>query len=96
VEILKIGGVVTGYATGKPEPPIPFWGLCIKDITVRFLGGDGFPEEANQAAAADLTETLVADNLLYPIAGRYALEQIADAHEAAEQAGATGRIVIDL
>jgi NADPH2:quinone reductase len=96
VEILKIGGVVTGYATGKSEPSIPFWGLGFKNITVRFLSNDDFPEEANQAAAADLTEALAAGDLRYPIAGRYALEQIADAHEAAEQAGATGRIVIDL
>lgn len=96
VEILKIGGVVTGYATGKPEPPVPFWALCSKNITVRFLGDDDFPEEANRAAAADLTEAMAAGDLLYPIAGRYPLEQIADAHEAAEQAGATGRIVIDL
>lgn len=96
VEILKIGGVVTGYAAGKPEPPVPFWELCVKNITVRFLGDEDFPEEANQAAAADLTEAMAAGDLRYPIAGRYPLEQIADAHEAAEQAGATGRIVIDL
>ncbi len=37
LEILKIGGAVTGYATGKCEPSIPFRGLCFKNITVRFL-----------------------------------------------------------
>ena len=96
LEILKIGGVVACYATGKSEPSIPFWGLGFKNITVRFLSNDDFPEEANQAAAAGLTEALAAGDLRYPIAGRFALERIADAHDAAEQAGATGCIVIDL
>src|SRR5215470_7117798 len=31
----------------------PVLGLCFKKIAVRFLSSDDFPEEANQAAAAD-------------------------------------------
>ena len=96
VEILEVGGVIVAYSTSESEPSIPFWRLGIKNITLRFLSSDDFPEEANLAAAADLTAAVAAGDLQYPIAGRYPLEQIADAHEAGEQAGANGRIVIEL
>jgi NADPH:quinone reductase-like Zn-dependent oxidoreductase len=32
--------------------------------------------------------------LRYPIAARFGLEQIADAHEMAENAGAAGRVIV--
>jgi NADPH:quinone reductase len=94
VRILRIGGVIATYATGSPTPTVPYWPLGVKNITVRFLGDDDFPEAANQQAAKDLTEAMRTGELHYPIAARFGLEQIADAHEMAENAGAAGRVIV--
>jgi NADPH:quinone reductase len=75
---------------------VPFWELGFKNVTVRFLSNDDFPEAANQAAATELTAALAASALRYPIAARFPLEQIADAHDAAERLGASGRVVLDV
>lgn len=96
LEILKYHGVVATYASGADEPSVPYWPLGFKNITVRFLSNDDFPEDANQAAATELTAALAAGDLRYPIAARFPLEQIANAHEAAERLSAAGRVIIDL
>ncbi|MEU4401178.1 NADPH:quinone reductase [Micromonospora orduensis] len=96
LEVLRYGGVVAAYATGEAEPRIPFWPLGFKNVTVRFLSNDDFPEPANQAAAADLTAALVAGDLRYPIAARLPLAEIAQAHELVERASAGGRVVLDV
>ncbi|MFK3984365.1 NADPH:quinone reductase [Micromonospora sp. NPDC050397] len=96
LEILRYGGVIATYATGATEPSIPYWPLSFKNITVRFLSNDDFPEPANEVAAADLTAALVAGDLRYPIAARLPLEKIADAHELVEHSSARGRVVLDL
>jgi NADPH:quinone reductase len=92
--ILRIGGVIATYSTGSATPTVPYWPLAIKNITVRFLGDDNFPEAANRQAAKDLTDAMQAGELRYPIAARFDLEQIADAHETAENVGAAGRVVV--
>jgi NADPH2:quinone reductase len=87
--------VIATYATGNPEPTVPYWSLAFKNLTVRFLSNDDFPEQANEEAAADLTGALLAGDLRYPIVARYPLEKIAEAHEAAARSGG-GRVVLDL
>ncbi|MBE1490850.1 NADPH:quinone reductase [Plantactinospora soyae] len=96
LEILRYGGVIATYATGAAEPRIPYWPLGFKNITVRFLSNDDFPEPANEAAATELTAALVAGDLRYPIAARLPLTEIAQAHELAEHSSARGRIVLDI
>jgi len=96
VEVLKVGGVIATYATRDAEAAVPYWPLAFRNITVRFLSNDDFPEEANEAAAVDLTAALAAGDLRYPIAARYPSDAIADAQDAAERAGAAGRVVVEL
>ncbi|GLY53061.1 NADPH:quinone reductase [Lentzea sp. NBRC 102530] len=96
VEVLKHHGVIATYATSDPEAPLPYWSLAFKNITVQHLSNDDFPEEANDHAARDLTAALAAGDLRYPIAGRFTLDQIADAQDAAERTGAAGRVIITL
>ncbi|WP_329454146.1 hypothetical protein [Streptomyces sp. NBC_01497] len=74
---------------------MPYWTLAYKNVTVRFLSNDDFPEQANQRAATELTQALAVGDLRYPIAARYPLEEIAEAHEAAALSGG-GRVVLDL
>jgi NADPH2:quinone reductase len=96
LEILRYGGVIATYATGAAEPAVPYWELATKNITVRFLSNDDFPEPANEAAATDLTAALVAGDLRYPIAARFPLSDIAQAHDLAEHSAAKGRVVLDI
>jgi NADPH2:quinone reductase len=95
-EILGYGGVIATYATGAAEPRVPYWDLAFKNLTVRFLSNDDFPEPANEEAASALTAALVDGDLTYPIAARFPLEEIATAHDLAEQGGARGRVVLDI
>jgi hypothetical protein len=60
---------------------------------VRFLSNDDFPESANRDASVALTDALQAGDLRYPIAKRFGLEDIVEAHETAEQVGAAGCVV---
>jgi NADPH:quinone reductase len=94
--ILRHGGVIATYSSGDSNPAVLYWQLGFKNVTVRFLSNDDFPQAANQAAAAELTAAMAAGDLRYPIAARFPLEQIADAHDAAERLGASGRVVIEL
>lgn len=96
LEILRYGGTIATYATDDANPAVPYWPLGFKNITVRFLSNDDFPEEANQAAATELTAALLDGDLRYPIAGRFALDDIAEAHDLTERAAATGRVIIHL
>jgi len=90
-DVIALGGTIAAYATGKPEPAIPFWPLLFKNVTIRLLGSDDFPPAAKLEAARAIT----ASGLVYPIAARFPLEEVALAHEAVER-GARGRVVLDL
>ena len=94
-EVLRYGGSVSTYAATDPRPTIPFWPLGFKNVTVRFLSNDDFPDDANRQAAQDLTAALVAGDLRYEIRGRFSLDNIIEAHEAVESGG-TSRVVVEL
>lgn len=95
-EALRYGGEIATYATGDPEPQVPFWPLGFKNVTVRFLSNDDFPEEANQHAARDLTAALADGTLHYPVRARYPLDRIAEAHEDVEHGSGTTRVILEL
>ncbi|WXB00255.1 NADPH:quinone reductase [Pendulispora brunnea] len=90
-DVLALGGVIAAYATADAEPKIPFWPLLFKNVTIRLLGSDDFPLAAKLEAARAIT----ASGLVYPIAARFPLEDIARAHEAVE-GGVRGRVVLDV
>ncbi|GAA3437881.1 NADPH:quinone reductase [Kutzneria kofuensis] len=96
VELAAYHAVIATYATREPGPSVPFWPLAFKNVTVRFLSNDDFPETANQEAAADLTAALVDGDLRYPVAARFPLDRIADAHDEVTRVGGGGRVVLDL
>lgn len=93
---LRYGGAVATYATGDARPRIPFWPLGFKNVTVRFLSNDDFPEAANQHAARDLTAALADGSLIFPIARILPLDRIAEAHDAVEGGAGAGRVLIDV
>lgn len=95
-EVLRQGGILAAYATNDPQAPLPFWPLLFNNIVVRLLGSDDFPAEAKAAAAVECSSAAADGDLVYPIAARHPLEEIAMAHEEVEHPSAPGRVVIDL
>jgi NADPH2:quinone reductase len=95
-ELLRYGGSIATYASGDAQPKIPFWQLGFKNVTVRFLSNDDFPEAANREAARDLTAALVAGDLVYDVRATYPLEQIVRAHEDVEQGSGTSRVLLEI
>ncbi len=92
--LLKLGGSIATYATGKPTPTIPFWPLVFKNIRLYFLGSDDFPMEAKVAAASALNDALAGGWPGFEIDTPFPLESIAKAHEAVEASSAAGRVVV--
>jgi NADPH2:quinone reductase len=93
-KILGFNGVIATYATGDGTPGVPFWPYAFKNLTVRFLSNDDFPEQANRDAARDLTAALVAGDLRYPIAAELPLADIVRAHELVENPATAGRVLL--
>lgn len=94
LELLKAGGSIAAYATGRESCEVPFWPLAFQNSRVFFLGSDDFPKEAKVAAAMDLTSALEAGWPGFEIAERVRLEEIARAHEVVEHPVRRGRIVV--
>jgi NADPH2:quinone reductase len=94
VELLKMGGSITGYATDNATPKIPFWQMVFKNIRVFFLGSDDFPRQAKVQAARDLTAALEAGWLGFEIGERIPLSEIARALALVEHPVRRGRVVV--
>lgn len=95
-KLLTPSGSIATYATGHPEPAIPFWPLVFKNARLFFLGSDDFPAEVKLAATRDLNAALDGEWPGFEIDARYPLATIADAHEAIEQRAVSGRVVVTL
>lgn len=96
-EALAPHGTIVAYASDvEPEPALPFWPLLFKNATIRLVGSDDLPEEAERRAVEDIGTCLGA-GLLHPRVGmRFPLERIAEAHEAVEEGHTRDRVVVDV
>jgi len=95
-KVLAPGGSLATYATGDPEPSIPFWPLVFKNVRMFFLGSDDFPAKAKATAAAELNEALAGEWPGLEIAERFPLNSIAEAHEFVERRKGSGRVVLSV
>jgi NADPH2:quinone reductase len=90
-------GTVAAYSSdADAEPRLPFWPLLFKNVTIRLVGSDDLPEEAERRAVEDIGAALAAGVLRPRVARRLPLERIADAHEAVDSGQAGGRVVLDI
>lgn len=94
--VIAPNGVIAAYGSADAEPKIPFWFLLFKNVTLRLLGSDDFPAEAKRQAARDLTVCLAEGRLAIDVAGRFALEDVAQAHEAVDHPKSPGRVIVVL
>ena len=65
-------------------------------MTIRLVGSDDLPKEAERRAVEDIEACLEAGLLRLRIARRYPLARIAEAHEAVESGQSGGRVILDI
>jgi NADPH2:quinone reductase len=96
-EALKENGTLAAYASmGAPEPALPFYALMFKNITLRPVLVYSMPEEAKRQACQDIIRALNDRQLSQPIAARFPLDRLVEAHEAQESGQAVGNIVVEI
>lgn len=93
-ELIATGGSIAAYATGNPEPSIPFWPLLFKNVRLFFLGSDDFPKEAKQTAADEINRALKTGWAGFQIGEIFELESIVEAHKAIENGTVNGRVIL--
>ena len=89
------GAVIAAYATRAARTEIPFWTLLFNNVTLRLLGSDDFPDQARRQAVRDLTTAAAAGALTVEVGDRFALQDIAEAHDRVD-AGGRGRILVTI
>lgn len=93
-ELIANGGSIAAYATGSPEPSIPFWPLLFKNVRLFFLGSDDFPKEKKQTASQEINRALKIGWQGFEIGEIFELEYIVEAHKAMETGAVNGRVVL--
>lgn len=96
VEVIRPNGVIASYSsTAVPEPILPYYPLAFKGVTLELVQGRSLPAAARRRAVEDLNRLLAEGRLRTAIAGRFPLEEIAAAHEAAEAGDRIGKVVVE-
>ncbi|MBD0307532.1 MAG: NADPH:quinone reductase [Microcoleus sp. T1-bin1] len=95
LKALKRNGTIATYASDSDvTPQIPVYSLIYKNLTVHYVLVYVMDKAAHQQAAEDITTCLKAGVLRHVIAGRFALDEIAAAHEMQESGRAIGNLVL--
>jgi NADPH2:quinone reductase len=96
-DVITPRGTIAAYASdAEAEPELPFWPLLFKNVTIRLVGSDDLPKEANRQAVADTTACLRAGVLRPRVTERFPLERVAEAHETVEGRRPGGRVILDI
>jgi NADPH2:quinone reductase len=84
-EMIKPYGTIASYSsTSDPEPALPYYALQYKGASIRTLQVFTMPDVLRSAAIKAITTSLERGELRPTIAASFPLDQIALAHEAAE------------
>ena len=95
LKLIRTGGTIVTYSsTQVKEPKLPFLKLMYLDLTLQFVIVYAMPEEAKQAAIADINTRLSKNELQHRIAHILDFEQMARSHELIEQGGFGGCVVV--
>jgi NADPH:quinone reductase len=97
VALIKPHGVIASYSsTADPEPVFPYYPLAYKGVTLRLVQAYILPEPARAQALADIGQGLQDRGLKHRIAGTFALEETAAAHDLLESGRASGNVVVTI
>ncbi|MEU8867245.1 NADPH:quinone reductase [Streptomyces umbrinus] len=91
--VTALDAVIAAYGTHADRTELPFWPLLFNNVTLRLLGSDDFPVAAKRQAARDLAAAAAVGALTVDIGDRFALSDIAKAHERVDAGGRGGVLV---
>lgn len=92
--LLGRGASIATYATNAAVAEIPVWQLVFVNAKLFFIGSDDIPPEGKMEASRAINRALEAGWPGLPIAERFRLDEIAQAHEFVEHPTASGRVVV--
>jgi NADPH2:quinone reductase len=96
LKLMAMNSTIAVYATnGNREPTVPMRDLMERCITLRTLVLYALPWPLLAAAQSDITKWLNAGARLHNIAGRFPLQQTAQAHLAVEKGDKLGTVIVD-
>lgn len=90
------GTLVCYGSNAYGDTPVPFRTLLFNSISLRFFLVYDLAPVDRQMAIKNLTDLLANGRLLHTVGARFALDDIADAHEAVEGGKVVGNVVLDL
>jgi NADPH2:quinone reductase len=97
LKLVRVGGEIVTYSSNNdPQPQLPFGQMMYLDLMIRFVIVYAMPEEAKQAAIADIDAKLSNDELQHRIAHVLDFEDMVRAHELIEQGGFGGCVVVNI
>ena len=94
--LVKNGGFVTVYGTDEFTTEFPAVGAVIQQMRFGFFIVFMLPSDVLATAVTDLTKMLSAGLITAPIAARYPLDQIAQAHDAVDAKSMLGNVIVTL
>jgi NADPH:quinone reductase len=97
VSMIKTNGVIAAYGSDTVAfPPLPFYELLRKDITVHFIPVYLLPHAARTLGITDVNVALEAGALRPIIAARFPLRETIQAHQAVERGNLIGNVILDV
>jgi NADPH:quinone reductase len=95
--IIKPNGVIAAYdSETEGYPPLPFFELMIRNVTLRLILVYGMPDMAREQAITDIQTTLETGVLRPLVGARFPLREIIQAHQAIERRQYVGHVILDL
>lgn len=95
--VLKNNGSVAMYASmGEREPVVPVYPLMFLNANLQMVFVYIMPDEAKHQACQDILQAIDAEKLTSPIAARFPLDRLAEAHEMVEQGRQIGNVVVGI
>lgn len=93
--VIQTGGTIATYSSGANlNPVIPFYRMMFMDLTVYMAIVYAMPEEAKDAAIADINAALSSGKLKHRIAETLPLDACAKAHDEIESGKIRGCVVL--
>ncbi|MDT7838571.1 NADPH:quinone reductase [Aquabacterium sp. OR-4] len=94
--VLRVGGHIAAYASGDPQPRLPFWPMLFQNLVLHLLGSDDFTPRQRRDAVGALNRLLASGWRGIHIACHLPLEAVVQAHQTVEQASGQGRVLLDM
>lgn len=95
--VAAVNGTIASYSSTRfPKFEFPYYAAAPKGLTFQIVQGFNLPERARAESIAYINAAITQGWLRHHIGAVFPLEQIADAHEASESGGLTGKVLVSL